>query len=264
MNIDSLKQVCLESSNPLANVIPVDTSKIKNPDQVMLCANTHIMNVLVSTITTAGVTAGIKLAIGDGIASVFRSGLFTIIFNMQAMAEQLFARDFVMLDKNLPYEFSDDALGLPILSVNDGTVIAADKMRGAYGNVVMIQHDDHCYSAYGHLQTKSMLVKAGDKVRRGQRIGSLGNTGNSSAPHLHFEMLYTNPNSNIPILPTKIGRPLNNFCSHPYIPLDMSEVYLNVDKKVEKPSFSKIFRKMTKWEVNHTGDIPSFCLIRNK
>lgn len=77
------------------------------------------------------------------------------------------------------------ALGSPIYAAADGTVVSA-KPEGAYGNMVKIKHADGSRTLYAHLT--SFSVKKGDTVERGQRIGSLGSTGNSSGPHLHFEV----------------------------------------------------------------------------
>lgn len=57
------------------------------------------------------------------------------------------------------------------------------------GNYMWIQHDDGTYGVYFHFDTNSALVKLGQRVRRGQRIAQVGNTGNSSTPHLHWELI---------------------------------------------------------------------------
>ena len=57
------------------------------------------------------------------------------------------------------------------------------------GNYVIIDHRNGEFSMYAHLQEGSVLVKAGESVKKGQVVGRVGNTGNSGAPHLHFQLM---------------------------------------------------------------------------
>ncbi|WP_042802347.1 M23 family metallopeptidase, partial [Streptomyces sp. C] len=75
--------------------------------------------------------------------------------------------------------------GTSVKAVGPGTVESAG-WAGAYGYQVVIKHSDGRYSQYAHLS--ALGVKAGQQVSGGQRIGRSGSTGNSSGPHLHFEM----------------------------------------------------------------------------
>lgn len=59
---------------------------------------------------------------------------------------------------------------------------------GGYGNYVIIQHNDGNYTLYGHLAKNSITVRAGDSVKQGQVIAKMGTSGNSTGPHLHFEV----------------------------------------------------------------------------
>lgn len=77
------------------------------------------------------------------------------------------------------------ATGTPVTAVRAGTVVSAG-WGGAYGNQVVIRHADGMYSQYAHLS--SLNVSTGQAVGAGDRIGSSGSTGNSSGPHLHFEI----------------------------------------------------------------------------
>lgn len=74
--------------------------------------------------------------------------------------------------------------GQPIVSVGEGTVLYANNMRG-FGNLVIIDHRDGLVSAYGH--NKTMLVKEGQTVARGQRIAEMGDVDAESV-RLHFEI----------------------------------------------------------------------------
>ncbi|MET9934460.1 MULTISPECIES: peptidoglycan DD-metalloendopeptidase family protein [unclassified Streptomyces] len=77
-------------------------------------------------------------------------------------------------------------VGTPIKAAGPGVVHSAG-WAGAYGNEVVIRHDDGKYSQYAHM-AGTPLVKAGQKVRGGQQIGVSGETGNAFGPHLHFEI----------------------------------------------------------------------------
>ncbi|MFD4829088.1 M23 family metallopeptidase [Streptomyces uncialis] len=75
--------------------------------------------------------------------------------------------------------------GTPLKSVGPGTVVSAG-WAGSYGNQVVIQHTDGKYSQYAHLS--QLTVSAGQSVTGGHQIGLAGSTGNSTGPHLHFEI----------------------------------------------------------------------------
>lgn len=64
----------------------------------------------------------------------------------------------------------------------------AQGRAGITGNSVVIDHGNGEYSFYAHLKPGSVLVAAGDDVARGQRIGAVGSSGNSTEPHLHFQV----------------------------------------------------------------------------
>ena len=75
--------------------------------------------------------------------------------------------------------------GTPTVAVSSGTVIYSG-VQGSYGNTVMIQHDNGLVSLYAH--NSSLVVKVGDKVKKGQVVAKIGSTGRSTGPHLHFEI----------------------------------------------------------------------------
>lgn len=75
--------------------------------------------------------------------------------------------------------------GTPVLSVGDGEVVVA-KRSGAAGYYVAIRHGRSYTTRYMHL--RKILVKPGQKVKRGDRIALSGNTGRSTGPHLHYEV----------------------------------------------------------------------------
>jgi murein DD-endopeptidase MepM/ murein hydrolase activator NlpD len=76
--------------------------------------------------------------------------------------------------------------GSEVVTVGDGVVTWAGE-RSGYGNLIEINHGNGYATRYGHNQRH--LVKAGDKVEKGQQIALMGSTGRSTGPHVHFEVL---------------------------------------------------------------------------
>ncbi|MDD5796484.1 MAG: peptidoglycan DD-metalloendopeptidase family protein [Oscillospiraceae bacterium] len=76
--------------------------------------------------------------------------------------------------------------GTPILAAADGTVVAA-KWHNSYGYYVKIQHNDNYSTLYAHCSV--LYVSLGQTVKQGQIIAKVGSTGDSTGPHLHFEVL---------------------------------------------------------------------------
>ncbi|MGW1025174.1 M23 family metallopeptidase [Streptomyces sp. NPDC002577] len=85
--------------------------------------------------------------------------------------------------------------GTPVAAASSGTVVKAGSNGAgdgpAYGNAIVIKHGNGTYSQYAHLS--KINVRIGQAVKAGQNIALSGNTGNSSGPHLHFE-IRTTPN----------------------------------------------------------------------
>ncbi len=107
-------------------------------------------------------------------------------------------------------------LGTPVFAAADGVVVLARPMADGggllvgYGNYVIIQHDTGLKTLYGHLLT--IGVKEGDIVHRGQLVGLVGSTGNSTGPHTHFEVRIENspvdPMQLLPDLPAPPAAPI--------------------------------------------------------
>ena len=102
--------------------------------------------------------------------------------------------------------------GDPVYAATDGRVQYAEFNYGGYGNLVMIMRADGTQTRYGHLD--KIKVRKGQRVSAGELIGTMGNTGNSSGSHLHFEVrvgdaltptnpagLWTGPRPGIPSKP---------------------------------------------------------------
>ena len=81
-------------------------------------------------------------------------------------------------------------IGDDVIAAMDGEVIYAEFNDGGYGNLIIITHEDDMKTYYGHLN--GFKVNVGDKIKKGDVIGELGNTGYSTGPHLHFELRVNN------------------------------------------------------------------------
>jgi murein DD-endopeptidase MepM/ murein hydrolase activator NlpD len=68
-----------------------------------------------------------------------------------------------------------------------GGVVVVQEYHPAYGNMIEVDHGNDLITRYAH--ASKVLVKKGDLVRRGQKLGEVGSTGRSTGPHLHFEVL---------------------------------------------------------------------------
>jgi murein DD-endopeptidase MepM/ murein hydrolase activator NlpD len=107
-----------------------------------------------------------------------------------------------------------NAIGTPIVAPADGLVVRVGREYG-YGKILVINHGYSIVTRYGHLH--KVHVKIGQKVKRGDLIGEIGNTGRSTGPHLHYEV----KTNNVTVDPRKyilfgypessqIGRPLSS------------------------------------------------------
>ena len=89
--------------------------------------------------------------------------------------------------------------GTPIVAAASGTVIKAGWDNWGLGNAITIKHLDGSITVYGH--NRRLLVNKGQQVIQGQIIAEMGSTGNSTAPHLHFEV---HPNGRIAVDPLRL------------------------------------------------------------
>ena len=79
-----------------------------------------------------------------------------------------------------------DKRNVPVVASGGGTIVYTGRM-GGYGNTIIIEHWDGVRTQYGHL--KVILVRVGDTVSRWDKIGVMGSTGVSTAPHLDYKVL---------------------------------------------------------------------------
>jgi len=79
-------------------------------------------------------------------------------------------------------------MGTPIIAADSGYVVKVGWSEYGYGRYVVVDHGNGFQTLYAHLNT--ILVESGQSVAKGGRIGSMGSTGRSTGPHLHFEIRY--------------------------------------------------------------------------
>ena len=77
--------------------------------------------------------------------------------------------------------------GSAVLAASTGTVVKVQSIRTGYGKNILIQHDSTYKSLYAHLSKINVIV--GQKVDKGEIIGTVGSTGAATAPHLHYEVI---------------------------------------------------------------------------
>lgn len=148
-----------------------------------------------------GLSAGAKLALGDEVivpdgevTSIVSSSMPSGSYSGVAVKVGYFLRPISLGKKSQGIHGHNgiDLGGLPIgasvVASADGAVIVSKSggWNGGYGSYVVISHSNGTQTLYAHLNTVN--VSQGAQVSQGQVIGSLGNTGKSTGPHLHFEV----------------------------------------------------------------------------
>lgn len=98
------------------------------------------------------------------------------------------ARSHPILNRIRRHEGTDYAApsGTPIKATGNGRIVFRGR-RGGYGNMIVIRHDDHLSTRYGHMARFDNEFGVGSKVRQGDVIGYVGMTGLATGPHLHYE-----------------------------------------------------------------------------
>lgn len=114
-------------------------------------------------------------------------------------------------------------VGVPIYATGDGVVESVEFQFRGYGNEVVIDHGYGYKTRYAHLNT--IEVQKGMKIRRGEKIGTMGRTGKATGPHLHYEVIYKG----------------NSVNPRSYFDMDMpvSEYKAMIEKRVEESPVGK-------------------------
>ena len=99
-------------------------------------------------------------------------------------------------------------MGTPIMASGDGVITKA-KWCGGGGNCIKIKHNSIYQTIYAHMRNFATGIKEGMRVKQGQIIGYVGSTGNSTGPHLHYEVIRNNKKINSQKLRLPSGKILN-------------------------------------------------------
>lgn len=97
-----------------------------------------------------------------------------------------FGKRWGKLHKGIDIARTNRSTSPPIFAAESGTIEKAGNTGNGYGNMIVIDHGDGLKTLYAHLS--SLDVKAGQKIERGEKLGIMGATGNSTGIHLHFEV----------------------------------------------------------------------------
>jgi murein DD-endopeptidase MepM/ murein hydrolase activator NlpD len=129
----------------------------------------------------AGATRGINAGCDTSGGSAMGSGTFVWPTASRLISGNDFWSGHLGLDIGA-------AMGAPVYAADSGVVVYSAGIGGGYGLMVMIDHGNGFHTLYGHLST--LVARCGQNVVQGQTIAYSGSTGNSTGPHLHFEIRY--------------------------------------------------------------------------
>ena len=128
----------------------------------------------VGSVNTATTIAGGKVSLGISLARPV-SGIISSRFG---------ARSSIRSSAHTGIDIATST-GTPVLAAASGTVTFSGR-KGSYGNLLVITHSNGVQTYYGHCS--KLYVSAGTTVTQGQTVAAVGSTGNSTGPHLHFEV----------------------------------------------------------------------------
>ena len=127
----------------------------------------------------AGASRGIQAGCATGTGGAIGTGYFV----WPAGNHYLSGNDYSEIHLGIDIAAGE---GAPVYASDSGVVVWAAPIGGGYGNMIMIDHGNGYTTLYAHLS--AYLVHCGSSVNQGQRIALAGSTGNSTGPHLHFEV----------------------------------------------------------------------------
>ena len=143
----------------------------------------------------------------DNFGKSVRKSLMKTPINGARLSSNFGLRKHPILGFNKMHRGTDFAAvkGTPIMASGDGKIIRA-RWCGGGGNCIKIKHNSTYSTVYAHLSKFARITKEGARVRQGQIIGYVGSTGNSTGPHLHYEVVRNGKKINSQKLKLPSGR----------------------------------------------------------
>jgi hypothetical protein len=190
---DTLESVAAKFDVPAEDILDWEgnnfdlTNPQVEPDQWIMVPNGHREFVQWVVPTIARANSGVlKSVLGPGACEGNYSGAYgTGAFAWPTASHYLSGNDY--WSGHLGIDIAG-SLGDGIFAADAGVVVFAGWANGGYGNMVMIDHGNGYQTLYAHLS--SVSAYCGQSVYTGTYIGAIGSTGNSTGPHLHFEVRY--------------------------------------------------------------------------
>lgn len=273
-------EVLTEASNKNKLLFPIR----KAPQGTeLVCLNTHLVNLSIQTLMIEGIFGSIELILGFALKRILKGLVIDLAFQSSVALNQFYAIDVMAIDKKGESKDVAGSLenyyiyGTDVVACADGEVIGIEKAKSdeqsistamlPFGNYVVIKHNDSTYSLYAHLKPGSIIVKEGQKVKAGQKIGAVGNSGNSTEPHLHFQLTRFNPEfMKVLGFGPVISKPLENFEDYEYLALsnDKDPVGASISMVKTNAKYYSTKLKNNKWKLDRSGNIHNFALIRPK
>ena len=118
-----------------------------------------------------------ELSAGHSLTIIFFSCSFTKLISKYGKSKEGFYNDGINIISQK---------GAVVISSEDGKVIYSGNEIPGYGNLILIKHSKNWITAYAHLS--EVFIEKGRLVKKGEKIGSVGSTGNVRSPQLHFEI----------------------------------------------------------------------------
>ena len=171
-NLDNIKAMVSEGTG-----VRFSQNRVRH-----ISARSLLIAALIVVLATASVFAAYRISLSKKVIDVPEDGERGIFISMPFGEVQSPISECMTEHAGIDFPAP---IGTPVLAAADGTVIEAD-FTMKYGNYVIIEHADGFSTVYAHMD--EILCEKGQEIAKGDEIGTVGSTGRSTGPHLHFEL----------------------------------------------------------------------------